>query len=590
MDPWLDSEKLLPGQNWQVEIPKALFSSDVIIVCLSKNSVDKEGYVQKEIKFALDKAREMPEGRIFLIPARLEECDLPYSLRAYQYVNLFEADGYRRLLRSLRMRAEQIGATKISVNQDTTPSDVEKAAREKAEHDGAEKDAREKLERDAAEKLARERAEQENAEKIAREEAERKAVEKAAREKLERDAAEKLARERAEQENAEKIFNEEAERKAADKAARAQAELDAVVKTAREKERRYNAEKIARETAQKKQATQKQPANKPFPAWLGVLGIIFLVIVGVIVATNQHPSTPVSAATATVTALPIATETFSVTASPLPTETITPEPTSTLAPTLDIFLTMASDKNVIAFQVSDKDGMALLVVPPGNFQMGSTDSDTNAQPDEKPQHTVQLDAFLIDQTDVTNKMYALCVSAGACTSPSSTSSATRPSYYGNSEFDNYPVINVNWNMADTYCKWAGRELPTEAQWEKAARGTDGYTYPWGNNTPDITLLNYNGIDGDTTEVGSYPKGASPYGALDMAGNVWQWMNDWYSDTYYQSSPSSNPLGPVSGQDRVLRGGSWGNFYASVRSADRLRSEPTYTNYSVGFRCAMSAAK
>ena len=233
MDPWLNSEKLLPGQNWQVEIPKALFSSDVIIVCLSKNSVDKEGYVQKEIKFALDKALEMPEGRIFLIPARLEECDLPYSLRAYQYVNLFEADGYRRLLRSLRMRAEQIGATKISVNQDTTPNDVEKAAREKAEHDAAEKDAREKLERDAAEKLAREKAEQENAEKIAREEAERKAVEKAAR--------------------------EEAERKA----------------------------------AQKKPATQKQPASKSFSSWLMVLGIILIVIVGVIIATNQHPSTPV---------------------------------------------------------------------------------------------------------------------------------------------------------------------------------------------------------------------------------------------------------------------------------------------------------
>jgi hypothetical protein len=142
MDPWLDAEKLLPGQNWQVEIPKALFSSDVIIICLSKNSVDKEGYIQKEIKFALDKALEMPEGRIFLIPARLEECDLPHSLSTYHYVNLFEKDGYKRLLRSLRVRAEQIGAVKVSVNQDTILPDTEKDAREKAEQEAAEKPAR----------------------------------------------------------------------------------------------------------------------------------------------------------------------------------------------------------------------------------------------------------------------------------------------------------------------------------------------------------------------------------------------------------------------------------------------------------------
>jgi len=471
----------------------------------------------------------------------LEECDLPYSLRAYQYVNLFEADGYRRLLRSLRMRAEQIGATKISVNQDTTPSDVEKAAREKAEHDAAEKDAREKLERDAAEKLARERAEQENAEKIAREEAERKAVEKAAREKLERDAAEKLARERAEQENAEKIFNEEAERKAADKAARAQAELDAVVKTAREKERRYNAEKIARETAQKKQATQKQPANKPFPAWLGVLGIIFLVIVGVIVAANQHPSTPIPAAT----------------------------------------------------MISPKDGMTLMYVPAGNFLMGSANSDPYAQANEMPQHTVYLDAFWIDQTDVTNAMYAKCVSASACPQPTKLRSYTHSSYYGNSQFDNYPVIYVTWDDATAYCKWAVRRLPTEAEWEKAARGTDGRIYPWGNEPPNSNLLNYNNNVGDTTKVGKYPNGTSPYGVLDMEGEVWQWVADWYDSDYYANSPSSNPLGPSSGQYRVQRGGSWYigenlDDYV-VRSAYRFRDDSTSSSI-IGFRCAMSAAK
>jgi hypothetical protein len=160
IDAWLDAEKLLPGQNWQVEIPKALLSSDVIIICLSKNSVDKEGYVQKEIKFALDKALEMPEGRIFLIPARLEECNLPYSLSAFHFVNLFEEDGYKRLLRSLRARAEQIGASKIG--QITNVPDHEESSEpvkgnptygdENAKHEAAEKAKRAKLEQEAKEK------------------------------------------------------------------------------------------------------------------------------------------------------------------------------------------------------------------------------------------------------------------------------------------------------------------------------------------------------------------------------------------------------------------------------------------------------
>ncbi len=177
--------------------------------------------------------------------------------------------------------------------------------------------------------------------------------------------------------------------------------------------------------------------------------------------------------------------------------------------------------------------------------MGSADSDPNVHVDETPQHTVYLDAFWIDRTDVTNNMYASCVSTGACTAPISTTSSTSTiisSYYGNSAFDNYPVIWVTWYDATAYCKWAGRQLPTEAQWEKAARGTDGRIYPWGNTAPDDTLLNYNASIGDTTAVSSYLRGASPYGALDMAGNVWQWVNDWYSDTYYRSSSSSNPLG------------------------------------------------
>ncbi len=173
--------------------------------------------------------------------------------------------------------------------------------------------------------------------------------------------------------------------------------------------------------------------------------------------------------------------------------------------------------------ISGKDGMTLVYVPAGYFLMGSTDSDPNVQANEKPQQNGYLSAFWIDRTDVTNKMYASCVAANQCNTPSSKTSSSRSNYYGNSEFDNFPVIYVSWDDAVAYCKWVGRQLPTEAQWEKAARGTDGSIYPWGNTFPDSTLLNFNSNVGDTTEVGKYPKGASPYGALDMAGNVSQWV-------------------------------------------------------------------
>lgn len=227
--------------------------------------------------------------------------------------------------------------------------------------------------------------------------------------------------------------------------------------------------------------------------------------------------------------------------------------------------------------------MVQVYVPAGTFQMGSD----SGEADEKPVHPVTLDAFWIDRTEVTNKMYALCVSAGKCSPPSSTKSSTRDSYYGDAQFDNYPVIYVSWNDANAYCEWAGRRLPTEAEWEKAARGTDGRTYPWGDAAPDSTRLNFNINVGDTTEVGKYPSGTSPYGALDMAGNVYEWVNDWYDESYYSNSPSENPQGPDSGRYRVLRGGSWLYVDYFVRAAYRGSYVPGNIYYDIGFRCARS---
>jgi formylglycine-generating enzyme required for sulfatase activity len=224
---------------------------------------------------------------------------------------------------------------------------------------------------------------------------------------------------------------------------------------------------------------------------------------------------------------------------------------------------------------TDTRQMSMLFVPPGEFIMGS--------------NTVYLDSFWIDKTEVTNAMYAKCVQAGPCSMPRSNRSNTRESYYGNPEFDDYPVIYVSWVDAHNYCSWAGGRLPTEAEWEKAARGTDGRQFPWGDQDPSsvIGLLNYRAQD--TVEVGSNPDGASPYGALDMAGNVSEWVTDWLSLDYYNSPPPSNPLGPDSGEYRVWRGGSWANTSTDlIHTYGRTGNLPTDSSSGIGFRCARDA--
>ncbi len=267
---------------------------------------------------------------------------------------------------------------------------------------------------------------------------------------------------------------------------------------------------------------------------------------------------------------PVSSTVSSNTLTPLPPAS----PTATFTPTAGI----GSNWTRLA------DGMAMVYVLEGNFSMGGPLTD-----DQKPSHTVYLDAFWIDQTEVTNAMYTQCVQAGACQPPSLTSSSTHDNYYHDSQYANYPVIWVDWMKAQAYCNWAGVRLPTEAEWEKAARGTSGKPYPWGYSLPSSDRLNFNSSVGDTTAVGSYPSGASPYGALDMAGNVYEWTSDWYGDTYYANSPASNPQGPASGLYRVRRGGGWDSYDSLVRTTFRINSKPVVALNDIGFRCARSAS-
>jgi len=224
----------------------------------------------------------------------------------------------------------------------------------------------------------------------------------------------------------------------------------------------------------------------------------------------------------------------------------------------------------------------MVLIPAGEFTMGSDEGEN----DEKPIHKVYLDAYYIDKYEVTNAQYKECVKAGKCKKPYDTA------WYDNQNYSNHPVVYVDWYMADTYCEWAGKRLPTEAEWEKAARGTDGRKYPWGNNWCE-TCCNWeeegkkDGYRG-TAPVGSYESGKSPYGVYDLSGNVWEWVADWYSGNYYQNSPYKNPTGPSSEAIRVMRGGSWNFSYPDYfRGAVRIWLDPDSWVNLIGFRCAVA---
>ncbi len=346
--------------------------------------------------------------------------------------------------------------------------------------------------------------------------------------------------------------------------------------------------------------TRPQPAQRPRARWPAVAGAVGLLalIVYTLIQVSSHggkptpppagissapalatmtsgipvilpattPPTSAIASASSPTAIPTATlsATKTATARPSPTVTLTATPPPTATPTPKPGATM----------ISPVGGMVMVWVPGGEFTMGSGNADVNALPEEKPQHKVVVAGFWISRTEVTNAQYTRCVKAGACAAPDNQD-------YDRAESAEQPVTFVSWYNANEYARWAGGWLPTEAEWEKACRGTDARLYPWGNTAPTSELANYG--TSSASAVGSYPKGASPYGLLDMAGNVWEWTSSLWQGYPYKADDGRED--PIPGDPRVIRCGSFGNGAQVVRCACRVWFSPGFRYDFIGFRVA-----
>ena len=334
------------------------------------------------------------------------------------------------------------------------------------------------------------------------------------------------------------------------------------------------------------EAPRRAPSTRMLAMAGGGIVIVILLILGGLWAFG--PSGPLAGANSTATNTPTEAAEVAPTARPtntpantaIPTSIPTEKPTNTPVPTPTPLLAVITQQ-----------GAEMILIPAGAFSMGcdSTNIHEVCIVDEEPVHTVMLDAYYIDKFEVTNEQYRACVLAGTCKAPQEITSFTRRDYYTNQEFNNYPVIYVTWNDASAFCTWRGGRLPTEAEWEKAARGTiDQRVYPWGNNAPACGLANFNPgqpCKGDPFAVGSYPDGASLFGVMDIAGNVNEWVADWFLFNYYASSPAENPQGPGSGESKVLRGGSWTNNLNKLQVSNRDSLVPSIASNNIGFRCA-----
>jgi formylglycine-generating enzyme required for sulfatase activity len=541
IDTWLDEKKLLPGQDWRLAIEEAVEDSDIVIICLSSNSVSKEGHVQKELRYAREIALEKPEGTIFIIPLRLDECEVPRGLRFYQWVDYFgenKDDSYSALIESLKLRYEQ----KIQLEE-------------------AERARKEKIKREAVEK-----AEHEAAEKATREKAEKEATEKA-RLEAEELAKQKAAKEKAKRETDEKVLREKIERKAVERAT-----PKVAIVFPEEKRIESLTPKFEKPESKKINSWRKSSVIITLST-IGLVGIVCIISLGVLIAKNFPAIYP--------TAVPSFTS-----SPPVATFTVTP----TIMPSATVFV---------------DHGVPMALIPEGTFTMGSNVGADN----EYPEHRVYLNDFYIDSYEVTNDLYAEFLNRNYADTTISNGFVL---YKGNqiyyldqsnddriifdgasfnvkSDYLNYPVV-LTWYGANAYCEWRGAKLPTEAQWEKTLRTSNNFTNPWGNGVYECSQANLMDCQRGVLPVGSY--GGGSYGIYDLVGNVWEWVADWYSDTYYQFLPENvlNPPGPDDGVEHVIRGGSWLNMSSEITFSMRSHTPPSFNSAFLinsaiaGFRC------
>ena len=244
--------------------------------------------------------------------------------------------------------------------------------------------------------------------------------------------------------------------------------------------------------------------------------------------------------------------------------------------------------------IKGQDGAPMILISGGPFTMGSNDG----LPSERPEHSVTLDSYYIDQYEVSMQLYGAFLLAAKHDAPSTWDDEAATTV------GDRPAVGMGWTDAAAYCAWAGKRLPTEAEWEKAARGTDGRRYPWGHMQPFVDIANYNrgvwvseavtvvgvadGVEGMSVRHGLKDGGKSPYGLHHMAGNAAEWVSDWYDREYYAKSPDTNPTGPPTGEKKVLRGGSWADLPVALRVSARMSAEQDFQDRTIGFRCAKDA--
>jgi formylglycine-generating enzyme required for sulfatase activity len=524
VDAWLDKEKLIPGQDWELEIRKAVRESDVVVVCLSKQ-FNQAGFRQKEVRLALDTAMEKPEGEIFIIPVRLEEGDPPESLRKWHWVDLFEDVGYRKLMLALRTRAGKIGAVLQSAGKSHTSAPIAESRQKSSksiENESALVQARMKESSPKETTIS-----YPETEKIEREKAERKAPKKTNRVRVDRGNARHGAEERA---------------------------------------RELSEENTKKEKEEREQSPRKRNIVSLIVSLIGLIIALIVLIFGnnIYEQVTGHSifavaSTPKATTTTMVTPPPTPTATFTL----LPptatnTPTLTPKPTSTISPT----------KTPTPIVTVDG-GIPMVLILGGFFQMHG----------EQDSIKTYVNSFYIDQHEVTNAQYELCVDAHVCIPPyrDVEPQFNNVLHFGNQAYGNFPVVLVSWNMAYSYCAWRGQgvRLPTISEWEKAARGLlVEQHYPWGDATPVCSEGSVNGANfldcnsNDAFPVQSFaPNG---YGVYDMSGNVAEWVDGY---------PTNGNPG-----DRLILGGAWNNSSNGIFVYSKAVGAQLTGYVDNGFRC------